>query len=285
MGDAIHTIALAASHGGDVPLVLAGAEAVLGLRFDFGRVPQIENLVAKKVKKVDATVLLRPSAKASTAGAGTLSPLAFDASGGLLIASDAEVTRVELSTGREEKSELPPWPRTVSWVDGDATIELLGAARQCAPPSVAVSTSARGGATASEVPVFAALTPAAVQKDRCERGAVDLATLGIGERGPVIAIGGELFRASFGDQGVSYERATMAQAAGTSSPSGSARSADGKSAVLALPRSLLVYKDGAWERWKGEAAAGLTRCVITGAGDRVACLSGGGVVVLGPKGK
>ena len=285
MGDAIHTIALAASHAGDVPLVLAGAEAVAGLRFDFGRVPQIEGLVAKKVKKVDATVVLRPAAKASTSGPGTLSPLAFDASGGLAIAGDSEVVRVDLATGREDKSDVAPWSRVVSWVDGDATLELTGASRQCSPPSVSIATSARGSATSAEVPVFGSLTPSVVQKDKCEKGAVDLATLGVGERGPVLAVGGELLRASFGDQGVTYERATMPSGAGATTVMGGAVSGDGKSAVLTLPRSLLVHKNGAWERWKSDATAGLTRCVVSNLGDRVACLSTTGVVVLGAKGK
>ena len=60
-------------------------------------------------------------------------------------------------------------------------------------------------------------------------------------------------------------------------------SGDGKSAVLALPKSLLVHKNGSWERWKSDATAGLTRCVVSNLGDRVACLSTTGVVVLGAK--
>ncbi|NUP06253.1 MAG: hypothetical protein HOW73_09360 [Polyangiaceae bacterium] len=284
IGDSIHAIGFAANTGGDIPRAVAASETIAGLKFDFGRVPQVEGLFAKKVKKVDAVIAKRPSARASTKGPGTLSPLMFDGTGGLLVAGDAEVTRVDLATGEETKSDATPWSRTVGWVSGDATIEIASATRQCSPPSVSISAGARGSHSSHEIPVLGSFVPGVVQKDKCDKK-VDLSTILIDNGGAVIAIGGEIFRTGFGDQGVTFERAAMPSPSAPASPPGSARSPDGKTTVLALPKSLLVIKESGIERWKGNDLASLSECVVTSSGDHVACLSGEAVVIVDPKTK
>lgn len=282
VGDAVHAIALASNASGDIPRAVSGAELVSALKFDFGRVPQIDNLYAKKVKKVDAVIARKALARASK-GQGMFSPLFFDTTGGLLVASDSEVTRVDVVTGEETVSEVTPWSRTLSWTSGDATVEIASATKQCGPASFHVTAGARGSSSDIELPVLFSLVPTQVMKDKCEKGAAELTPLLLDNDGAIVAVGGEVFRAGYGDKGVSFERAAMPPSTAAASPPGSARSADGKAAVLSFPKSLLVYRETGIERWKGADISNLRRCVINAAGDRVACLSGDTVVLIAPK--
>lgn len=284
IGDALHTIGYAASSSGDISKAVAAAEAVSNLKFDFGRVPQIEGLYAKKVKKVDATVSRRASAKPGRR-TGLLSPLMFDGTGGLLVAGEVEVVRVDLTSGEETVSDATPWSRTVSWVSGDATVELASASRQCSPRAITLTAGGRGSPHPVDLSVMSSLVPSSVTKDAYDKGTVDVSTILIDNAGAVFAVEGQIFRGGFGDQGVTFSPAQMPAPSAPASPPGSARSLDGKSTVLPLGKSLLVYKGPAIERWRGPDTEGLQQCVVSSEGDHVACLQKGTVVVLSPKGK
>lgn len=282
-GDAVHAIAIAANNGGDLPRAVAASEMVAGLKFDHGRLPQIDALYSKKVKKVDASIARRSQTKASKSGNGILSPLAFDDAGGLLVAADDAVMRLDLATGEETKTEGAPWSRTVSWSSGDATIELAGASRPCPGGGAKESVGTRGTFADIELPVIDGLLPSAVKKDKCDRGRVEIAPIAIENDGAVLAVAGEVFRAKFGDQGVYFERAGVPGPGQGTSPTGAARSPDGKSTVIALPTSLLVLTQGGAERWRGSDVKGLSRCVVSSNHDRVACVADEVAVVLEPK--
>ena len=128
--------------------------------------------------------------------------------------------------------------------------------------------------------MLSSLVPAASTKNKCAPGPVGVTGIALDGRG-VVAIGGEVFRADFGDEGVTLVPAALPGPG--RAPAGSARSPNGKNTALALEKSLLVHKDKAIERWRGPDVEGLARCVVNDAGDRIACTKGGSVVVLGPK--
>lgn len=282
IGDAVHTIAFAASNGADYARAIAGAEAVSNLKFDHGRVPQIDNLYAKKVKKVDALIERRTTVKPSS-DSGVYAPLLFDNAGGLYVMSSTGVTRVDLATGEElATTDVSPWSRVLAFSAGDATVELLGVTRACPSGQVTLRATARGGSADAPLPVLASFIPLPTDKDACDKLPLDLSPLLVDNDGATFAVRGEVFRATFGDQGVVVTRELVPPVAAAASPAGAARTSDGRAAVLPVGKSLLVYKAGSAERWRGPDLQNFTRCVVESSGAHVACATDTHVAIIAP---
>lgn len=282
VGDAVHTIAYAASAASDFTRAVAGAEAITNLKFDHGRVAQIDNLYAKKVKKVDALIERRTTVK-PTSAKGVYAPLLFDNAGGLYVMSNDGVTRVDLATGEElVTTDASPWSRVLAFSAGDATVELLGVSRSCPSGQVTLRATARGGSADVPLPILASFIPLPTDKDACDKLPLDLSPLLVDNDGATFAVRGEVFRATFGDQGVAVAREVVPPVIAAASPAGASRTADGQAAVVPVGKSLLVYKAGSAERWRGPDIQSFTRCVVESSGAHVACATDSNVAIIAP---
>jgi len=279
VGDALHAVALSTLASGDLGRAAGAADLIASLKIDGGRSTQLDQSFGKKLKKVEVVAQRKPTARPRKAG--LLSPLWFDSTGALLIAGESEVTRVDLASGDETASDVPAWPRALAWGDGEARAEITGSAVRCAPASSALLFSAKGSASELEVPLLASLVPRTTLKDKCEKGAAKMAILAVGAQGAQVAFRGESFKLAYGDAGLTASRAAFEPSVAASP--GTSRSPDGTIAVVPLSRSILVLKGATGERWRGSDVTDLRSCVSSNLGDRVACLAGENVVVLGPK--
>lgn len=243
---------------------------------------QLEALLGQNARTVEASVVRRPAARPAKKPS-PLAPLAFDGAGGLLVETEDGVLRVDLAQPDETKSEALPWPRGIAWKSGDATVEILRAERRCDPPSRVIVATAKGTTALTKLPSLASLVPKEAKRAGCKPGPLPLSPLVVDPTGATLAVGGEVFRLTFGDAGIAAERANLPAAGGAPSLPGAARSADGRAAVLALSEGLLVVTETGTERWRGADLAGLYGCVVEASGDRVACLSRDGVVIVAPR--
>ena len=279
IGDALHAVALSSLASGDLGRAAGAADVITSLKIDGGRSTQLDQSFGKKLKKVEAIAVRKPTARPRKSA--LLSPLWFDGAGALHIAGEDGVTKVDPTSGDESASDVPGWGRALGWGDGESHVEVTGANVRCAPVASALAFSAKGSASELEVPLFASLVPRATIKEKCEKTSAKLSILAVDAQGALVSFKGEGFRLAYGDAGLTATKASF-DASAPATP-GTSRSPDGSIGVIALGRSVLLLKSGGAERWRGADASGLRGCVATNAGDRVACLNGENVVVLGPK--
>lgn len=279
IGDALHAVAIVASNQGDWPRAVAAFELIGALKQNGGRGKQVEALFAKKVKKLDV-VGKRATVKPSRAG--VLSPLAWDDGGALLVVGEDGVTKVDVQTSEETKSDVPAWSLAWSFGDGESTVDVTGLERRCGPASASLVASARGSRSDATLGLLATRVPPQALGEKCDKARPGLVPIaGAGDSGWVV-VDGETYKLAFGDSGVSATRGAFSDSSGPLGGNGFAR-APGRSTAIALGRSVLVSKDSGWERWVGPDTVGLSRCVGRASGDRVACLSSDAVVVLAKK--
>lgn len=279
IGDALHAVAIVASNQGDWPRTVAAFESIAGLKQNGGRGKQVEALFSKKVKKLDV-VGKRATVKPSRAG--VLSPFAWDESGALLVVGDEGVTKVDTQTSEETKSDVAAWSLTWGFGSGESAVDVTGLERRCGPAGATLVASARGSRSETALGLLSTRVPPQAQSDKCDKSRPGLVPIsGAGDAGWVV-VDGETYKLAFGDSGVSATRATFSDSSSALGARGFSR-APGQATAIALARSVLVSKDAGWERWVGPETVGLSRCVGRASGDRVACLAGDAVIVLGKK--
>jgi hypothetical protein len=291
VADAIHAVGLSALAANDPQGAANALDMLSRVPASDARRKELEAKLGASAKSVPATIVQK-LATAVTRTPAPLSPLAWTESGRLMVETDAGVVEVDASTGAETKSEAIAWPRGIAWRSGDATVEILGAERRCEPPGRVVVATAKGSTITTTLPSITALLPSEARRTSCKAGPLPLAPLTVDPQGAFVAVGGEVFRVGYADSGLTAARAAAPGADAPPSLPGSARSADGKAAVLMLGDALLVLKGGAIERWTGPDVGGLSGCVVKSSGDRVACLAAraahaatgkAAVVIVAPK--
>ncbi|MBL8742034.1 MAG: hypothetical protein JNK04_13095 [Myxococcales bacterium] len=279
IGDALHAVALSSLATSDLGRAAGAADVITGLKIDGGRSTQVDQSFGKKLKKVEAIAVRKPTARPRKSA--LLSPLWFDGAGALHIAGEESVTKVDPTTGEETSSDVASWARTLGWGDGDSHVDVTGGSVRCTPASTVLAFTAKGSASELEIPLFASLVPRPTLKEKCEKGSAKASVLAMDATGALVSFRGESFRLAYGDAGLTATKATFDPSA-PATP-GTSRSPDGTIAAVALARSVLLLRATGAERWRGADATGLSGCVASNAGDRVACLNGENVVVLGPK--
>lgn len=279
VGDALHAVALSSLASGDLARAAGAFDVITGLKIDGGRSTQLDQSFGKKLKKVEAIAVRKPTARPRKSA--LLSPLWFDGSGALHIAGEDSVVKVDPASGDESASDVSSWGKNLGWGDGESHVDVTGSSAKCAPVSSSLTFSAKGSASELEVPLLASLVPRATLKEKCEKSPAKLSVLAVDTQGALVSFRGESFKLAYGDAGLTATKAVF-DASAPATP-GTSRSPDGSVGVIALARSVLVLKSSGAERWRGADATGLRGCVANNAGDRVACLNGENVVVLGPK--
>ncbi len=290
VADAVHAVGLSALAANDPQGAANALDMLARVPASAARRKELEAKLGASAKTVPAAAVQR-LVTAVTKKAAPLSPLAWTDAGRLLVETDDGVVEVDASTGAETKSEAIAWPRGIAWRSGDATIEILGAERRCEPPGRVVVATAKGSTITATLPSITALLPGEARRTSCRPGPLPLAPLTVDTQGSSVAVGGEVFRIAYADAGLTATRTTAPGADGPPSLPGSARSADGKAAVLMLGDALLILREGAIERWTGPDVGGLSACVVKSTGDRVACLAArphastdkAAVVIVAPK--
>jgi hypothetical protein len=280
VADAVFASGASCAAASDLGCALAASEVLAGLKNDGGRRAALDALIDPKLPRVGAVV--RPVSARPAAARAVLSPLAFDGAGKLLVDTAAGVVEVDPESGEEKGSEAISWPRTVAWQSGDTTVDILGAATSCDPGERRVLARARQAKTHAVLPSALARVPSALLRTPCKPETPPLTALVVDGSGVTVAVGPEVFRLAFTDQGLVAAPAAALSAGQAFSPPGSARAADGSAAVLTLADGLWVQRPSGAQRWVGPDTKGLFGCVPRAGGDRVACLSAQGAVVVSP---
>jgi hypothetical protein len=264
-GDALHAMAISYDHKGDLLRTVSASEIAGSLKFEYGRVTQIEQLFAKKLTKVSAT------AKPLEVAAISKWPnaeLRFDAEGKLSARTSTGWATVDLASTADSAPAFDDPPSAATFGSGDSTVTLEGAARSCAPPKTQLSTTARGALQNTEVELMGSGIPWAIRKDSCTSSFPALSLVSLAEPKAVVTVDGEAIELTYGDSGV------MATAAPFSPANGSE--------VWAVPllRSVIVGRGTTRERWMGKEMEGLHSCKASADGKSVACIRDTRVVVL-----
>lgn len=281
VAEAIYAVGLGALGADDVQGAAVALDLLGRLTTGTARHKELEAKLGAKSKSVPASIVRKASAR-PTQKPGTLAPLAWGQNGELLVVTDDGVTSVD-TAGGESKSDALPWPRGVAWQSGDAAVDIIRAEKRCDPPRRVVVASAKGSTITAPLHSVAALLPSEARPAGCKPTQLPLAPLTVDSSGAIVAIRGEVYRLTYGDAGLTAERTKPPGVDAPPSLPGSARSADGKAAVLALADGLLVWTEDGAQRWTGTDLAGLTSCVVKSSADRVACIAKGAVVIIAPK--
>ncbi|HTJ85591.1 MAG TPA: hypothetical protein VL400_27930 [Polyangiaceae bacterium] len=281
VSEAVYAVGLGALGAGDAQAAALALDMLARLPTGSARHKDLETKLGAKTKSVAAAVVRKPAAKPAQK-IEPLAPLAWGEAGELLVVTDDGVVKVD-PAGGETKSDAIAWPRGMAWRSGDATVDIVRAEKRCDPPRRVVVATAKGSTVTAPLHSIAALLPSEARKGSCKPQPLPLAPLAVDSTGATIAVGGEVYRLTYGDAGLGAVRAAPPGPDAPPSLPGSARSADGKASVLALGDGLLVLADGTAERWTGPDLSGLSGCVVKSSADRVACVTKSGVVIIAPK--
>ncbi|MDC0679929.1 hypothetical protein [Sorangium atrum] len=277
-----HAEAVAAStRGAPIAAIAAldrgGAEA---------RTKEDGKLLAKLAPPATAAAVYRTAAAPQPTRTGTFGPLAFEASGALLVRTAQGVVRVDPATSTESATDIPPWPAAVH--AGPA--ELVAVERRCdAPTLLGLFRSSPDAVGEMEVPLpllrgqGPRARPGAALPERCagtER--LPFVPLAASERGFDIALGAALI--SIDLRAAAPASSALSFPLTTPAPQGAARSPDG--ATLAVPAAgglLVATAGGAARLWTGGDLAQATACAPANGGARVACVAGAAAVIFEAK--
>ncbi|XXY44580.1 hypothetical protein WME91_31715 [Sorangium sp. So ce269] len=248
------------------------------------RTKDADKLLAKLAPPAAATAVYRTAAAPQPAGPGAFGPLAFEASGALLVRTAQGVVRVDPATSTESATDVPPWPAAIH--AGPA--QLVAVERRCdAPTLLALFRSSPDAVGEMEVPLPLLRSQGprarAASPERCagtER--LPFSPLAASEGGFDIALGAALV--SIDLRAAAPASSALSFPLTTPAPQGAARSPDG--ATLAVPAAggLLVATAGGPARlWSGGDLAQGTACAPANGGARVACVVGAAAVIFEAK--
>lgn len=278
LSEAVAALGLGLLAEGDVPRAVLVAEQLAEADSKSAAYASLEKAIARSVRELSPSV--RTLAAKPTAKLEAHAPFSFDAEGGLLVIEERRVVRVDLGTLEERPSEALPWPRALAWGASDATLELAGVSRRCAPATTFLETRARGGSRLVPLPSIKDALVGLRRGEPCSAGALHATGMSIEGRKALVAVEGELYELAWGDTGIGVRPALPPAPGGPPGMPGSGRSADGRTLALALPRSVLVVTPEGMTRWSTEATRGLDACVPRSDAKKVACLDGGRAIVL-----
>lgn len=209
-----------------------------------------------------------------------LGPLAFEASGSLLVRTDGPVFRVDRASFAEEPA-VDPWPRTLGARDGTGSLSAIE--QRCDPPAL-VAVVQRGAQRVDVILPIAAPVDADGfgRAARCApASAVRAVPLGVDATTVVLAIGAETVALSTGE---APSATAVAGPLGIDTIArGAARSPDGSTVALHSPRGVLVATQGGSAKlWTGADLARAGGCVPASGAARIACVVEGRAVVFDP---
>ncbi len=279
--DAIVASGLSLVRSGDLGRAATLLDALAALPKAGARKTTLEAALDAAAKPVDAGVARRVSAR-PTAKKGVLAPFAWTTATELQLITDSGVVAVDVASGEEAASDAIAWPRGVAWRSGDASIEVIEASTSCDPPERRLYVTARQTKAHAVLPSALDMVPRRADKG-CKSASLPLSAITVGSDGATAAVGAELYRLTFGEKGIVATPAASALGGSALSPPGASRSADGKAVALPLADALLVVTAAGAERWRGADLKGLGPCAPSPDGARVACVSGGQVVVVSKK--
>ncbi|WP_437967668.1 hypothetical protein WMF04_50420 [Sorangium sp. So ce260] len=283
-------LAAAIDHAEAVAASTRGAPIAAVAALDGGgaepRTKEEGKLLAKLAPPATPSAVYRTAAAPQAARPGAFGPLAFEASGALLVRTAQGVVRVDPAASTESATDIPPWPAAVH--AGPA--ELVAVERRCdAPTLLALFRSSPDAVGEMVVP----LPLLRGQGPRARRGAASPERCAGTERLPFVPLaaseGG--FDIALGAALVSIDLRAAAPASSalsfpltTPAPQGAARSPDG--ATLAVPAAgglLVATAGGAARLWSGGDLAQATACAPANGGARVACVVGAAAVIFEAK--
>ncbi|XYH98093.1 hypothetical protein ACMHYB_61865 [Sorangium sp. So ce1128] len=281
-------LAAAIDHAEAVAASTRGAPIAAIAALDHGgaeaRTKEADKLLAKLAPPAAATAVYRTAAAPQPAGPGAFGPLAFEASGALLVRTAQGVVRVDPATSTESATDVPPWPAAIH--AGPA--QLVAVERRCdAPTLLALFRSSPDAVGEMEVPLPLLRSQGprarAASPERCagtER--LPFSPLAASEGGFDIALGAALV--SIDLRAAAPASSALSFPLTTPAPQGAARSPDG--ATLAVPAAggLLVATAGGPARlWSGGDLAQGAACAPANGGARVACVVGAAAVIFEAK--
>lgn len=237
-----------------------------------------EHTGAKRLQELDkALVAAAPILKAKTRPLRTATvassvalPIAFDASGSLLVMGDQTVMKVAIDSGDEiPATDVTRWGPAAELV-GDLAL-APGGSDPCTGGALAVTVKGEHGHPL-ELPFFGGARP------RCNT--TPLLHLGLLDRnadGLTALLGGDAFHIS-----PDGERASAVKIPVTPGGRGTARSPDGKWLAVTTTERVLVVGPTSAKIWKPDAFFTFTGCTVADGGKAVACALERGVVLLTP---
>ncbi|WP_437635013.1 hypothetical protein [Sorangium sp. So ce854] len=249
-----------------------------------GRAREEAKLLAKLAPPATAAAVYRTIAAPHPTAPGGFGPLAFEASGALLVRTAQGVVRVDPAASTESATDVPPWPAAVH--AGPA--QLVAVERRCdAPTLLALFRSSPDAVGEMEVPLplLRGQGPraGAASPERCagtER--LPFAPLAASEGGFDIALGAALV--SIDLRAAAPTSSVLSFPLTAPAPRGAPRSPDG--ATLAVPAAgglLVATAGGAARLWSGGDLAQARACAPANGGARVACVVGAAAVIFEAK--
>ncbi|WP_437876619.1 hypothetical protein [Sorangium sp. So ce513] len=249
-----------------------------------GRSKEEAKLLAKLAPPATATAVYRTIAAPQPTAPGGFGPLAFEASGALLVRTAQGVVRVDPAASTESAADVPPWPAAVH--AGPA--QLVAVERRCDAPTLLAlfrSSPDAVGEMVVPLPLLRAQGPRAggAPPARCagtER--LPFAPLAASERGFDIALGAALV--SIDLRAAAPTSSVLSFPLTTPAPQGAPRSPDG--ATIAVPAAgglLVATAGGAARLWSSADLAQARACAPANGGARVACVVGAAAVIFEAK--
>ncbi|WP_438026288.1 hypothetical protein [Sorangium sp. So ce233] len=283
-------LAAAIDHAEAVAASTRGAPLAAVAALDRGgaepRAKEDARLLAKLAPPATAAAVYRSAAAPQPAGPGAFGPLAFEASGALLVRTAQGVVRVDPAASTESAIDVPPWPAAVH--AGPA--QLVAVERRCdAPTLLALFRSSPDAVGEMEVPLplLRAQGPraraGAASPERCAgTEKLPFSPLAASESGFDIALGAALV--SIDLRAAAPTSSALSFPLTTPAPQGAPRSPDG--ATLAVPAAgglLVATAGGAARLWSGGDLAQARACAPANGGARVACVVGAAAVIFEAK--
>ncbi|WP_437734184.1 hypothetical protein [Sorangium sp. So ce1335] len=248
------------------------------------RAKEEAKLLAKLAPPATPTAVYRTAAAPQPAAPGAFGPLAFEASGALLVRTAQGVVRVDPAASTESATDVPPWPAAVH--AGPA--QLVAVERRCdASTLLALFRSSPDAVGEMEVP----LPLLRAQGPRARAGSparcagterLPFSPLAASASGFDIALGAALV--SIDLRAAAPTSSALSFPLTTPAPQGAPRSPDG--ATLAVPAAgglLVATAGGAARLWSGGDLAQATACAPANGGARVACVVGAAAVIFEAK--
>lgn len=259
-GDVVHTAAIVADQRGDAARSVAASELAGSLKFEYGRVAQVDQLFAKKVTKIAAT---GRALEVDAPSAWPTAELRFDGENKLSVRTASGFSTLDPVSGETlppafEDAVTPP-----TFGVGDSTVTLLGVKRGCSPSTLVLVTSARGAERETAVPSLESAMPWGLRKEACASTPPSPALVALGDTKATLAVDGEVFDVTYGDDGIALAPAALVA----------------ELQVLPMLRSLFVSRGPAKERWIGKDMEGAHSCKASPDGLHVACFRAGKVML------
>jgi hypothetical protein len=253
---------------------------------------ELDKLFAKAAPAIAAKEAYRTTAvpEAGPAGAPSWLPLAFEASGDLLVRTAGGVVRVRAAADFREE----PVPEATAWPIGltlpprpgeapAASARLVGVSQRCGSPWLVALLDAAGARAKVALPIEAPVAPSGLPAARCEP-LVSVPVVPLDAAPLRFEVGGEIVELAPAAERGGPSVALAPLRAADARMLGSARSPDGRAAALPLPGGVLVVRDlgkdkPAAARWGGPDLEKAWSCTPSNGGKRVACITAAGAAI------